>query len=60
MHATDGRGVNVVFEMAAHINLDKDLTVLALGGRVVVIGNRGRVEIDPARHDGDATRRSSA
>jgi NADPH2:quinone reductase len=46
MKATDGRGVDVVLEMAAHINLDKDLGVLARGGRVVVIGNRGRVEID--------------
>jgi len=46
MRATDGRGVDVVLEMAAHINLDKDLSLLARGGRVVVIGNRGRVEID--------------
>jgi NADPH2:quinone reductase len=44
--ATGGRGVDVVLEMAAHINLDKDLSLLARGGRVVVIGNRGRVEID--------------
>jgi NADPH2:quinone reductase len=47
MRATDGRGVDVILEMAAHINLDKDLSLLARGGRVVVIGNRGRVEIDP-------------
>jgi NADPH2:quinone reductase len=47
MRATGGRGVDVVLEMAAHINLDKDLTLLAKGGRVMVIGNRGRVEIDP-------------
>jgi NADPH2:quinone reductase len=47
MRATGGRGVDLVLEMAAHINLDKDLGVLARGGRVVVIGNRGRVEIDP-------------
>jgi NADPH2:quinone reductase len=47
MPATDGRGVNIVLEMAAHINLDKDLTVLAHGGRVVIIGSRGRIEIDP-------------
>src|SRR5207248_8748630 len=33
-------------EMAAHLNLDKDLSLLAPRGRVVVIGNRGRVEID--------------
>jgi len=29
------------------VNLGKDLTILAKGGRVVVIGSRGRVEIDP-------------
>ena len=44
--ATGGHGVDVVLEMAAHINLDRDLGLLARGGRVVVIGNRGRVEID--------------
>jgi NADPH2:quinone reductase len=44
--ATGGRGVDVILEMAAHLNLDKDLSLLAPRGRVVVIGNRGRVEID--------------
>jgi NADPH2:quinone reductase len=47
MRATNGRGVDVILEMAAHINLDKDLSLLALRGRVVVVGNRGRVEIEP-------------
>jgi NADPH2:quinone reductase len=47
MKATGGRGVDVILEMAAHINLDRDLTMLAKFGRVVVIGNRGRIEIDP-------------
>jgi NADPH:quinone reductase len=46
MKATDGRGVDIILEMAAHLNLGKDLTILAPRGRVVVIGNRGRVEID--------------
>ena len=46
MRATNGHGVDVILEMAAHINLDKDLALLAPRGRVVVIGNRGRVEID--------------
>jgi NADPH2:quinone reductase len=46
MRATGGRGVDVIAEMAAHINLDQDLSLLAKGGRVVVVGNRGRVEID--------------
>jgi len=45
--ATGGRGADVIIEMAAHINLDRDLGLLAKGGRVVVVGNRGRVEIDP-------------
>ncbi|HET9833149.1 MAG TPA: NADPH:quinone reductase [Vicinamibacterales bacterium] len=46
LKATGGRGVDVILEMATHINLDKDLGLLANRGRVVVIGNRGRVEID--------------
>jgi NADPH2:quinone reductase len=32
--------------MLANVNLGKDLTLLAPRGRIVVIGNRGRVEID--------------
>ncbi len=46
MKATAGRGVDVILEMAAHTNLDKDLGLLSLHGRVVVIGNRGKTEID--------------
>jgi NADPH2:quinone reductase len=44
---TEGRGVDVILEMLANVNLGKDLTVLAQGGRVVVIGSRGTVEINP-------------
>ncbi len=44
---TNQRGVNVVLEMLANVNLGNDLNVLAAGGRVVVIGSRGTVEIDP-------------
>jgi NADPH2:quinone reductase len=44
---TGGRGVDVILEMLANVNLGKDLKVLARGGRVVVIGSRGVVEIDP-------------
>ena len=47
MAATGGRGVDVVIEMLANVNLDHDLGMLAVRGRVVVVGNRGRVEIDP-------------
>ena len=42
MNATCGRGVDVIVEMLANVNLGKDLTILADGGRVVIIGSRGR------------------
>ena len=42
----DGRGPDVILEMLANVNLDADLGLLEPGGRVVVIGNRGRTEID--------------
>ncbi len=44
---TGGRGVDVIIEMLANVNLAKDLGVLAMDGRVVVIGSRGAVEINP-------------
>src|SRR6059058_1272639 len=47
MKATGGRGVDVIVELLANVNLGKDLTILTKGGRVVIIGSRGRVEIDP-------------
>lgn len=46
---TGGRGVDVVLEMLANVNLDRDLDLLAPHGRIVVIGNRGRIEIDPRK-----------
>ena len=47
MNATGGRGVDVIVELLANVNLAKDLTILAKSGRVAIIGSRGRVEIDP-------------
>src|SRR5216684_1147461 len=49
---TNGRGVDVILEMLANVNLGNDLDVLAAGGRVAVVGNRGTnnqgtVEINP-------------
>ena len=46
IRAAAGGSVNVIIEMAAHVNLDHDLGLLAKHGRIVVVGNRGRVEID--------------
>ncbi len=43
---TGGKGVDITLEMAAHVNLGRDLPLLAPHGRVVVIGSRGPVEIN--------------
>jgi NADPH2:quinone reductase len=47
MKAAGGRGVDLIVEMMANVNLDRDLAMLAKHGRVVVVGNRGRSEINP-------------
>jgi len=47
MSWTGGRGVDVVLEMLANVNLAKDLGLIAPRGRVVVIGSRGPIQIDP-------------
>lgn len=43
---TGGKGVDVICEMLANLNLAKDLQVLAQRGRVAVIGNRGSTQVD--------------
>lgn len=47
MKATDRRGVDIILEMVAHVNLANDLKLLATNGRVIVIGNRGEIAINP-------------
>ncbi len=47
MTITEGHGVDIILEMLANVNLGKDLAVLAMNGRVIVIGSRGPVQIDP-------------
>lgn len=47
LEITDGRGADVIIEMLANVNLQKDLEVLALGGRIVVVGNRGLLDFNP-------------
>lgn len=56
MELTDGKGVNVILEMLANVNLGNDLKLLGQEGRVVVIGSRGTVMIDPR----DAMRRDAS
>ena len=55
MKVTGGNGVNAIIEMLANKNLATDLSLLSLGGRVVVVGNRGTIEINPR----DAMRRDA-
>lgn len=44
---TGGQGVALILEMLANVNLGRDLPALAKNGRVVIIGSRGSVEINP-------------
>lgn len=47
LQAAGGRGVDLILEMLANVNLGHDLKLLAPHGRVVVIGSRGDVTITP-------------
>jgi NADPH:quinone reductase len=47
MKITGGRGVDVILEMLANVNLATDLKLLAMRGRTIVIGNRGEITINP-------------
>lgn len=42
-----GGGPDIILEMLANVNLARDLEMVARGGRIVVIGNRGSIEINP-------------
>jgi NADPH:quinone reductase len=47
IRATVSRGLDIILEMLANVNLGADLKLLAQYGRVVVIGSRGDVTITP-------------
>lgn len=44
---TDKRGVEVIVEMLANVNLERDFEALAMFGRIVVVGNRGSLQFTP-------------
>ena len=44
---TGDRGVDIIIEMLANVNLQKDFEVLAMLGRITVVGNRGSLEFNP-------------
>lgn len=41
------KGIDIIIEMLANVNLSKDLSLLSHGGRVIVVGSRGTIEINP-------------
>jgi len=46
LQATGNRGVDIILEMLANVNLAHDTKLLANNGRVIVIGSRGEVTIN--------------
>ena len=44
---TGGKGVDVIIEMLANVNLERDFESLAMFGRIVVVGNRGSIQFTP-------------
>jgi NADPH2:quinone reductase len=50
------KGVDIILEMLANENLQRDFEALAMFGRIVVVGNRGSLEFNPRAAMGkDAT-----
>ncbi len=44
---TGGKGPDLIVEMLANVNLARDLDVVARYGRIVIVGNRGEITINP-------------
>lgn len=44
---TGGKGVEIIIEMLANINLERDFEALGMFGRIVVVGNRGSLTFTP-------------
>lgn len=47
LRLTDNQGPDLIIEMLANVNLADDLRIAAQRGRVVIVGSRGPVPIDP-------------
>lgn len=47
LDVTDGKGPDVIIEFLANVNLETDLKMIAQFGKIVIIGNRGSIEINP-------------
>lgn len=47
LRLTDAKGPDLIIEMLANVNLADDLRLAAQRGRIVIVGSRGPVPIDP-------------
>ena len=47
MAKTGGRGVDLIVEMLANVNLVRDLDLIVKRGRIAIVGNRGALELNP-------------
>jgi len=44
---TGGKGVDIIIEMLANVNLERDFECLAMFGRITIVGNRGSLQFTP-------------
>ena len=47
LEETGGRGVDIIFEMLANVNLGADFKLIAPRGRIIIIGTRGDATVKP-------------
>ena len=44
---TENKGPNLIIEFLANVNLETDLKIIAKGGAIIVVGNRGSLDFNP-------------
>ena len=44
---TGGKGVEIIIEMLANVNLERDFEAINMFGRIVIVGNRGSLTFTP-------------
>lgn len=44
---TDGEGPNVIVEMLANANLETDMQIIRRHGRIIIVGSRDTIEVNP-------------
>ncbi|KAL4218608.1 hypothetical protein ACF0H5_021198 [Mactra antiquata] len=47
LESTGGNGPDLIIEMLANVNLDADMQIVNKYGIIVIVGNRGQIEVNP-------------